>query len=159
MHSFRQLLIRWLIHLSPRHIIEWGPGHSTELMLLHAPLAHIVSIEHCSRYHAIAQEKFGDHIHLLKKDVSQRDSDYATCAYDHGPYDLAFVDGRRRVECVLVALTLLRPGGVVIVHDWCRENYTRPLSHIAEIIEVCDNTAVLRPRDFSANIPTEPRHE
>jgi predicted O-methyltransferase YrrM len=143
MHSFRQLLIRWLTELQPRSIIEWGPGLSTELLLQHAPGAQIVSIEHCSRYHAIAAEKFGASIQLLKKDVSQRDSDYATCAYDHGPFDLAFIDGRRRVECALVALSLLRPSGVVIIHDWCRVNYSRPLSHIAQVIEVADNTAVL----------------
>lgn len=146
MHSFRDVLIRWLTYLQARSIIEWGPGHSTELMLLHAPAAQIVSIEHSPQYHAIAAEKFGSRIKLLKKDVCQRDSDYATCAYDHGPYDLAFVDGRRRVECALIALSLLRPGGVVIIHDWCRQNYARPLSRIAEIMECANNTAVLRPR-------------
>ena len=146
MHGFSQVLTRWLQFVQPTRIIEWGPGLSTELMLQHAPGAQITSIEHDAAWHQKAAEKFGDRIDLRLVSATARNSSYATTAYACGPFDLAFVDGRRRVECCLIALSLLRPGGVVILHDICRDNYMRPLRLVADCIEIRSNTAVMRPR-------------
>jgi len=144
MHGFKDVLTRWVQYLQPQRIIEWGPGLSTALMLQHAPTARIISIEHDEVWHTKAREQFGEQITLLLKSATARNSSYATEAFRHGPFDLAFVDGRRRVECCLVAMYLMRPGGVVILHDVCRDNYMRPLRLIADIIELKSNTAVMR---------------
>lgn len=148
MYGFSQVLTDWTLKLQPKTIMEWGPGVSTQLMLKCAPEAHIFTVEHNDEFHAKAVADFDNHLRvtILKENVAKRNSSYATCAYGHGPFDLAFVDGRRRVECCLVAMSLLNPGGVVILHDICRENYMRPLSEIAEIIEQRSNTAVMRPK-------------
>ena len=146
MHGFKNVLIHWLKTVHPQRIIEWGPGLSTELMLEHAPQASIVTIEHDESYLAIAAQKYVGRVRLIHERATNRHSNYATAAYAHAPYDLAFVDGRRRVECVLVALQCLSPGGLVIIHDWCRVHYRAPLHAIAEVVETRANTAVLRPR-------------
>jgi predicted O-methyltransferase YrrM len=144
MHGFKQVLIDWLLELQPRRIVEWGPGLSTELMLQHAPQAEILSIEHDEAWLAVAAEKYGGRIQLEHHRCTNRNSDYAACILDREPFDLAFVDGRRRVECVLTALPLLAPGGVVILHDICRQNYMRPLTPYIDVIETRANTAVMR---------------
>lgn len=151
MHGFKQVLTDWLLRLRPTRVMEWGPGLSTELILGHAPHASLVSVEHQESYHATAVElvqrmRAEGRAKVLLLPCVSRKSTYATVAYDHGPFDLVFVDGRRRVECVLVALTCLRPGGVVILHDACRIEYTRVLSHYCDTIEHRSNTLVLRPR-------------
>ncbi len=41
-----------------------------------------------------------------------------------GTVDLAFIDGRERMRCAAVALELLRPGGLLLIHDfWGRSRY------------------------------------
>ncbi len=145
MHGFRQILTEYLQRLRPARIFEWGPGLSTELMLAHAPGAHITSVEHDEAWLHRAVEKFGGGAEILHIPCTDRNSRYATVVYEHAPIDLAFVDGRRRVECVLVALQCLSPNGLVLLHDACRDNYMRPLRHYAEVVEIRANTAVLRP--------------
>jgi predicted O-methyltransferase YrrM len=158
MHGFKQVLADWLLKMRPARVMEWGPGLSTELILRHAPHAHLVSVEHQDSYHSAAVElvqRMGaaDRAQVLLLPCSNRKSTYATVAYEHGPFDLVFVDGRRRVECALVALSCLRPGGVVILHDACRVEYTRVLSFYADTIEHRTNTLVMRPR-FATPTPS-----
>jgi predicted O-methyltransferase YrrM len=38
-------------------------------------------------------------------------------------FDVALVDGRARTHCLRKAFRLVRPGGVVILHDAQREEY------------------------------------
>jgi hypothetical protein len=38
-------------------------------------------------------------------------------------YDLIFIDGRYRADCVLTARSVLVPGGYIVVHDTDRSNY------------------------------------
>lgn len=153
MHSFRNILLRWLAYVKPGRAFEWGPGLSTELILA-SPGVLLTSVEHCKAWYDKAVAQFGDQAHILLKDVNARNSDYATCMLELGPVDFVFIDGRRRVECAVVSMTHLKPGGVIMIHDWCRTNYSDVLRHYAEILEVVDNTAVLRPKlHFPSLVP------
>lgn len=38
-------------------------------------------------------------------------------------YDVILIDGRRRVECAVVALALSHPGTVILLHDYRRSRY------------------------------------
>jgi hypothetical protein len=42
---------------------------------------------------------------------------------DVGPYDFILVDGRARCPCMREGMELLRPGGVMVLHDGQREEY------------------------------------
>lgn len=156
MHGFEQVLIDWLLKQQPRRIVEWGPGLSTELMLQNAPQAQILSIEHDETWLEVARQKLGDRISLEHHRCTNRNSDYAACVLDREPFDMAFVDGRRRVECVLTVLPALNPGGVVILHDICRQNYMRPLAPYVDILETRSNTAVMRLKVVQTNPPEQP---
>lgn len=148
MHGFKNLLIDKLQELNPKRILEWGPGYSTELMLQCCPGAEIHSIEHDEIFYQRSKENFGDGIHLHLISATKRNSDYATHAFGlakEGEFDFIFIDGRRRVECTLVAFQILSLGGVVMMHDWCRENYRNPLKPIARIIEERCNSVVMVP--------------
>lgn len=150
MHGFKHILIEYLKRIQPARILEWGPGLSTEVMLEHAPRAQIVSVEHDEIWHARADEQFGSRITLLHERCTNRNSNYAHVAYDHAPFDFVFVDGRRRVECVLTALKCLsEPSKIVMLHDACRDRYMRTLSHYAKLVEVRSNTAIFTTKDLT----------
>jgi predicted O-methyltransferase YrrM len=146
MHGFKDLLTYWLKCIAPKKIVEWGPGLSTALMLEHAPEASILSIEHDPKWHAKAQEQYGARVTLELHECTNRNSDYAACVCDRGPFDLAFVDGRRRVECAFAALPRLTPNGVLIIHDICRPNYTRLIEPFVNVVEKRANTAIYQLR-------------
>lgn len=45
--------------------------------------------------------------------------DYVNIAKNYNKiFDVIFIDGRARVECAKVAVQLLKPGGVIIIHDY-----------------------------------------
>ena len=68
----------------------------------------------------------------------------STAAY---PVNAVLVDGRFRVACALRALRHVRPGhGVVMVHDWYRQNYRDGLAPFYQEVEVAGQLAVLTPR-------------
>src|SRR5690606_14699995 len=66
-------------------------------------------------------------------------------------FDVAYIDGRRRSECALVASQILREGGIVILHDWRRSRY-EPLRALYDTIEEGAQFLVLRPKQTSASV-------
>jgi hypothetical protein len=59
-------------------------------------------------------------------------------------FELVFVDGRARFDCLVTAKQLLAPGGVVVLHDAQRENYQpawKLFSHV--FYHTDDRTAVM----------------
>ena len=50
-----------------------------------------------------------------------------------GPYDFVLVDGRARVFCIEEGYRLLRPGGVVVVHDGQRPEYAPVLDRLGAV--------------------------
>lgn len=151
-HSFAGPLLQAIKEMRPDEMLEWGPGYSTELMLAHGEAgSRLVSIEHDPRWVAEVRAKVGDREgwELRQVPCTDRNSSYATCALDLGlQFDLIFIDGRRRVECLLVALQVIRSGGLILLHDFCRLNYQRLVADLphCELIRVISNTAVMRRR-------------
>lgn len=55
-----------------------------------------------------------------------------------GAADAVLVDGRFRVACALAALRHVRPGGVLMVHDWDRGAYHAPVLEFYDVVEVAE---------------------
>lgn len=123
------LFEKYIKKINPKKILEWGPGASTQIMKK-LTKAEILSIEHDEVWYLRAR-RFANvkHVRIGKN------TNYATIAYRHGPFDMIYIDGRRRVECALVAKQVLNPGGVIMLHDKDRDNYMRPLKPYIQIIE------------------------
>ena len=132
------LFEKYIKKINPKKILEWGPGVSTKIIKKLTD-AEILSIEHHGLWYKKAKG-FANVKHIeIKKNTS-----YATIAYEHGPFDMIFIDGRRRVECAIVAKQVISPGGVIMLHDKNRENYMRPLRPHIKIIEEGEKTIVFK---------------
>ena len=124
---------------SPR-ILEWGPGESTRIMLEERPAARIVTIEHQRDFADAARVRF-PRVHVVRCPIPV----HGPSQYDAWPalrscggFDLVFVDGRRRVACLLTARHVVRSdGGVVLLHDCQRPEYKlgMELFHVEEIFQ------------------------
>lgn len=135
-----------------RHrILEWGPGESTRIMVNWLPSAEIVTIEHDSRWFEAARTEWADNenVSVVLRAIGGRvgaaqgyatypiHSSPATC---DGAFDLAFVDGRLRCDCLVVASMVVSAyHGLVILHDSDRPNYRPGLAmfpYLAEFPEL-----------------------
>lgn len=130
MHSFENTLRAVCRDVQPKKIVEWGPGKSTAVMREECKDAIIISVEHHPVYARIARE--ANHAdHVFEFNAAQPKSKYAVwpleCFDDYQRIDLAFVDGRRRVECALVAAMIVRSGGAIVLHDAHRWHYAEVL--------------------------------
>jgi glycosyltransferase involved in cell wall biosynthesis len=103
-------------------VLEWGAGYSTkyfpELLKKEGINFTWLALEH-------NREWFNVVIRELIKGVTLRlaDKDSKDYLEPEGKYDVIYVDGRNRVKCLQHAKKILKPGGVVILHDAEREKY------------------------------------
>lgn len=119
--SFRATLCLLLDRLELPHCFEWGIGHSTEMILQHPGVKTLDSVENDEFYLRMVRRDFnveGAHI-ILERDVR----DYCLVNGNNAPYDLIFVDGKDRVNCLRHSLEIMKPDGVVVLHDAKRRQY------------------------------------
>ena len=119
-HDYKDILANLCWDLKPRRILEWGPGYSTELMGKLCQGAETVSIEHDGKWYREAVHKYSQYAqiyHIVEGYVSW------PLLPNKGKFDLIFIDGRRRVECMVVAFLCLGKGGAIVLHDAERERY------------------------------------
>lgn len=129
-------------------IFEYGPGASTILFAKLFPNAKIHGVEHDAVWFERCKNLMrmfpNVSIALERIDSPQRNGSYVTKPMHLGLFDLIFVDGRLRADCLAVASLCLKPEGVVVLHD-----ASRPAYHAAfkfyEPSPIKDNTIVLRP--------------
>jgi predicted O-methyltransferase YrrM len=146
-HSFKPVLNEWLHKVNARRVWEWGPGLSTELILAALPGdGRLWSVEHDEVWAEKARRRFADaRWDLQVQNVTRRVSQYAPCILAAvEPFDLIFVDGRRRVECVMAAMQRLAPAGVILLHDASRKAYTDLILPWVETLEFSHDTLVCR---------------
>ncbi len=150
MHSFVPVLEKWVKNLRPRRVWEWGPGRSTHVILNGlAEDAKLISIEHDEKWLAKIRDEIGDDFRWSydQLSVTRRVSSYAhRILQEKEKYDLIFIDGRRRVECVVAALQAVHPQGVIILHDASRRAYTDLIKPLIEVNECILDTLVFRPK-------------
>lgn len=156
--EFSQLLAA--IHaLAPRCCLEWGSGGSTRAILEHCPFVkRFVSIEHdrvwydrvrlevpdprLELHYVPAGESLPPRSRLSKKrqrwdaraeierPLLARYVDFpATLGV---PFDLVLVDGRARRFCLQAGWMVLRPGGLLVLHDAQRPEYHEVLFSLGQ---------------------------
>ena len=140
-YDYEPVLLEWAGRIgkqaaAPR-FLEWGPGRSTQVLHVACPSAEILSIEH---QQAFAEKARKDHpyarvIHAPLRDYGANDYPVWPLLHGEGPFDLIFVDGRRRAECLLTALEVLAPDGIVILHDAFRPHYAPAIRRLYEVVE------------------------
>lgn len=125
--SYKPTLYALLEACDPRHILEWGPGHSTDIMVNFRSVEKVVSIEHDPVYYEKMKTRIYQDLDLA---LVENLDDYATfpARGKKGPFDMIFVDGRNRARCLREAKALLKPGGFVLLHDADREQYQEAIS-------------------------------
>ncbi len=141
--------IRWLTaNLDPNmRVFEYGSGGST--LFFANRVGEVISVEHDPEWHArtnaaIAARDIRNCTYLLRPPTPNAHSrftstdreyegldfaDYVTAidAYPDESFDLVSVDGRARTACVLAARTKVRPGGLILLDNSDRPEYSEAI--------------------------------
>lgn len=135
--AHRECLLR---HITPgADVLEWGSGGTTLWLADRLPeRATLTSIEHHRAWHQRVSGAIGSRpgVQLILAEPdgavgknatrSEEDAiglDGYLSAPKHRKYDVILVDGVARVDCMKRAKYLLKPGGVVFLHDAQRDWY------------------------------------
>lgn len=120
-HDFRSELQKVLNLAKPNKIYEWGPGVSTKQFLA-TEAVEIVSVEHDARWSCpyIEDPKFSCRLSKLQS------SEYISIE-GFNSFDLYFVDGRRRRECIESIYQNAKDEAIVCLHDAQRERYNKAI--------------------------------
>lgn len=138
--------------------LEWGAGYTTRMTIEHIgdrPVDLFLTIDHNKSYLDKVVEEYTDCAYLQSKAMSlegpcvdDRDTglNYATFPFTAGrTFDFIFIDGRRRMECAMMALALSNPDSIIVIHDYRRTRY-QPLLAFYRIIEDGPQFRVVAPR-------------
>ena len=143
-YSYEPLLMEAITTINPINILEWGPGRST-LLMANNTSADIYTFEHNKKWDDKWLEVFADYPNIFLSYVPL-DMEYSTIQAKLFPkhfFDLVFIDGRNRAECLATAYDLVKGGGVVILHDCNRKRYWDAMNYY-RIVKIFRNTAMLK---------------
>ena len=127
-------------NLRPMSCLEWGAGRSTLYFpaMLQAGASWITTEHDAEWAREIRDSQSAPNVQVYDvppnrfpwtdedQDGGRQDlSDYVEFPRRFGPYDFILVDGRARVPCIEEAFDLLKPHGVVLLHDANRRYYHR----------------------------------
>jgi hypothetical protein len=154
-----------------RSFVEWGAGESTKLIAEFArrnDASLFLSIDDNAEYLAKVANSIPpfsflqfQHLDLQGPSYSQNDHgcNYSSYPADMGHrFDFALIDGRRRMECALVAARVLWPDGRALLHDWRRSRYAC-VRDIFDVEEEGRQFLVLRPKPRAIEPPRRAPHE
>jgi hypothetical protein len=143
-------LLAILHEVEPKLCLEWGSGGSTRALLeVRPPIERLVSIEHNREWYDRVAAALRDprlELHYLPpaepappRTLRNRRMQAWDARAEHEPalladyvafpatlgirFDFVLVDGRARRFCLRAGWDLLRPGGVLLLHDAQRTDY------------------------------------
>ena len=129
-------------------ILEWGSGGST----LYFPqfVKHYISIEHDITWYNKIVFDVAENVDYHRIPIHEpkfNDKLDAAAADCHMGAGDTIVDGRCRAMCAYVALDLLKPGGILLFHDFIPRKYYHGILKYYDVVETQDTLAALVKRD------------
>jgi hypothetical protein len=151
-------------HVKPRTraYLEWGSGNTTLAIVQMRdtlPVDEFFFIDDNRNYleQLVAQFPAWNGFHPVYCDLTgsmlndrDQEANYATWPLGLGrKFDFIFIDGRRRLECALVASLLCHPDTIVMLHDYRRFRY-QPVTVLYDIVEDGTQFRVMRPKNAAS---------
>lgn len=117
--SYMDTLLAILDEFKPAKVFEYGTGKSTKVLAMYPGVKLLVSVEHSAEwYQKSIQGELSNLFIIFEPDHSK----YVRLI-DGTFYDLVFVDGIDRPDCLKQAKLNLSTDGIVMLHDAKRSEY------------------------------------
>ena len=154
--ELRSIVDRFVPH-DMKSFLEWGSGISTILLaeLVGQRNGKLVTIDEQRDYQLAVLEKVVRRecvqplvADLMGQKLSQEDVELNYSTLPLGldrSFDFILIDGRRRLECALVAFAVAHRNTIVALHDYRRTRYQLVLA-LFDLIEDGDQFRVMKPK-------------
>jgi predicted O-methyltransferase YrrM len=154
--EFRRVLATYAS--GSRSFLEWGAGYTTQLIAEQCARNHgdlFLTMDENAKYlndvtRPLAGYAFLRSVAMALKGpcVSDRDEglNYSTYPLSlRRKFDFIFIDGRRRMECALMARLMSHKDTIVVLHDYRRARY-QPIRMLFDIVEDGSQFRVMKVR-------------
>lgn len=113
--------------------LEWGSGYSTTYFPTKARVNSWLAVEHNGNWIKKIKDKCPDNVQII---WILEGTSYADCVQlSNRKFDFILIDGLDREKCLENARNILKPGGVILLHDAGRSEYWEFIQkHDGEII-------------------------
>jgi predicted O-methyltransferase YrrM len=119
--SFVNLIYRLIRELNIKCMLEWGPGFSTMVELMASKDLLLYSYEDkekwTTEYKKEFESKFPELAPRLNFTLETDMDKYVKTTFSDEFFDMILVDGVERQRCLDRAYDLLKPGGILLLHD------------------------------------------
>jgi len=119
--SFAHLIYNLISDLDIKCMLEWGPGFSTLVELKASKDLLLYSYEEKEKWTTDYRKEFEDKFPELATRLNfvlETDMDkYVKTTFSDEFFDMILVDGVERQRCLDRAYDLLKPGGILLLHD------------------------------------------
>jgi len=122
--SYETALFKVLDLLRPKTCFEWGCGESTKMISNYSSIELMDSVEHDAVWLDKISKVVNDKVMMIYEPDREK---YKFVQGRKSKYDLIFIDGRDRENCLIQAHYILDISGVVILHDSEREKYLKSI--------------------------------
>lgn len=102
-------------------IFEFGSGSST--FFYSKRVNRVITVEHSIEWYEKLKKKLPANVELIHKELNAN-FDYAKSAIGQGEqFDIIFIDGEQRNECIKYSISALKEDGVIVLDDSDRNEY------------------------------------
>jgi hypothetical protein len=147
--SYRVTLIKVLKAFNPYSVLEYGPGESTRIMQDHNSIVSIDSIEHNEAWAARLRDKLNSKVFLQ---IEPNEFKYPFTSGRIDKYDIVFIDGVKRIECLMVSKFRMPKEGIIIIHDAERPEYQSAMSTFEYKFFTDDGHTCVLTNDYKTSI-------
>jgi hypothetical protein len=125
-------MIHFLEHYLDKNmtIFEFGSGNST--LFFAERVKRVVSIEHDKKWYDRALSLMPKNVEMIFQELEYGGDYCKTLKKLNETFDIIFVDGRDRVNCVKESAFSLNTGGIIILDDSGRERYKEAFDFLKE---------------------------
>lgn len=105
----------------PEVCLEWGSGNSTLWFSKHKSIKNWLSIEHNGHYVEHMTGRIPPNVQVIW--VADNYWYVDAVKLQGRRYDFILIDGEQREACLNIAHDIIKPGGIILLHDSGREEY------------------------------------
>lgn len=108
-------------------LFEYGCGAST--LWFAQRVKEVISCEHDRHWYEKIKQQIPDNVQLFYIELNYG-GDYAQKITDYtDQFDIVFIDGRDRTNCITNSIQALKPTGVIVFDNSDREKYSNDINH------------------------------
>ena len=110
-------------------IFEFGSGNST--LFYSKRVKKVVAVEHNIEWYEKLKSNLPNNVEMIHKKLDSQNNYSNSILGINEKFDIVFIDGEERNECMKICVAALKENGVIVLDDSEREEYTEGIEYLS----------------------------